>query len=118
MTDGLAYLPENDVHDGMTHLHDNIPNRLEPLLQYFDGIYVPGAYHQIQLPQCPDGTMPPLCMHHKQPMYPPSMWNVHNITLQGISGTNNVCEGWNHAFSKLEGCAYLKGSSTGYYCTT
>ena len=73
MTDGLAYLPENDVPDGVVYLHDNIPNGLEPILHYFDGIYVSSTYHQIQLSQRSDGTIPPLCMRRKPPMYPPSM---------------------------------------------
>ena len=106
MTDGLYFLFENDVPDGMTYLHDNIPNRLELLLQYFDVIYVSGPYHHIQLPQHPDGTIPQLRMRHKPPMYPPSVSNVHNMPLQGRSRTNNVCEGWNHAFSKLVGHAH------------
>ena len=106
MMDGLAFLPEDDVPDGMAYLRDNIPEGLEPLLQYFDQIYVSGTYHQIQLLQRPDGTMPPLRMRRKPPMYPPSIWNVHNITLHGSSRTNNICEGWNNAFSNLVGHAH------------
>ena len=112
MMDGLAFLPEDDVPDGMAYLRDNIPEGLEPLLQYFDQIYVSGTYRQIQLPQRPDGTMPPLRMRRKPPMYPPSIWNVHNITLHGSSRTNNICEGWNNAFSNLVGHAHPGGPST------
>ena len=51
MIDSLTFVPESDVPDGMAYLHDNIPNGLEPLLQYFDGMCVSGSYCQIQLPQ-------------------------------------------------------------------
>lgn len=106
MLDGLAFLPVDDVSEGMAYLRDNIPDGLEPLLHYFDSTYVSGTYRQIQLPSRPDGTVPPLRMRRKPPMYPPSLWNVHNITLQGGSRTNNICEGWNNAFSKLVGHAH------------
>ena len=73
MTDGLTFLPENGVPDGMAYVDDNIPNGLESLLQYSDGIYVSGIYRQIQLSQRPDDTIPPLHMCRKTPMYPPSI---------------------------------------------
>ena len=101
MTDCLAILPENGVPDGMAYLQDNIPNGVEPLLRYFDGTCVSGTYRQIQLPELPDDTIPLLHMRCKPPMYPPSMYNGNNITLHGGSRTNNVWEGWNHAFPKL-----------------
>ena len=86
MLDGLAFLQEDDVPEGMAYLRENIPDGLESLRQYFDGTYVSGTYRQIQPPQHPStGTVPPLRIRHKPPMYPPSIWNVHTITLQGGS---------------------------------
>ena len=85
MLDGLAFLPEDDVPEGMAYLCENIPDGLESPRQYFDSTYVSGTYRQIQPPQCPDGTVPPPRIRHKPPMYPPSIWNVHTITLQGGS---------------------------------
>jgi len=99
MLDGLAFLPEEDVADGMTFLRENIPDGLEPLLEYFDSTYVSGGFRQIQPPQRLDGTIPPLRMRRKPPVYPPALWNVHSITLEGGSRTNNICEGWNNAFT-------------------
>ena len=37
------------------------------------------------------------------PLFPPSVWNVHDATLAGRERTNNVCEGWNHAFANTVG---------------
>ena len=106
MLDGLAFLPEDDVPEGMAYLCENIPDGLESLQQYFYSTYVSSTYRQIQSPQRPDGTLPPRRIRRKPPMYPPSIGNVHTITLGGGSRTNNICEGWNNAFSKLIGHAY------------
>ena len=85
------------------YLHENIPDGFEPLLQYFDNTYVSGSYRQIQPPQRPDETIPPIRIRRKPPMFATSIWNVHTITLEGGSRTNNVCEGRNNGFSKLVG---------------
>ena len=39
-------------------------------------------------------------------MYPLPIWNVNSITLEGVSRTNNICEGWNNAVAKLVGPAH------------
>lgn len=36
-------------------------------------------------------------------LFPPSVWNVHNVTLNDGESTNNQTQGWNHRFSKLIG---------------
>jgi len=36
----------------------------------------------------------------------PPIWNVNSITLEGVSRTNNICEGWNNAVAKLVGPAH------------
>ena len=103
--DGLEPLLEyfDSTYEGMSFLRENIPDGLEPLLEYFDSTYVSGTYRQIQPPQRSDGTLPPLRMRRKPPTFPPSIWNVLAITIEGGSRTNNICEGWNNAFSKLVG---------------
>jgi len=47
MLDGLAFLPEEDVAEGMTYLRENILDGFEPLLQYFDNTYLSDSYRQI-----------------------------------------------------------------------
>ena len=34
---------------------------------------------------------------------PPSLWNVHQATLNNEPRTNNQCEGWNNRFKSLIG---------------
>ena len=92
MLDGLAFLPVDDVPEGMTYLREHTPEGLEPLLDYFYN-----TFRHIQPPQLPGGSTPPLRMRR---MSPPT-WNVNSIILQGGSRMNNICEGWNNAFEKL-----------------
>ena len=106
MLDGLAFLPLDDVLEGLAYLRDNTPEGLESLIDYFDSTYVSGGYRRIQPPPCPDGSVSPICVRRMPPIYEPSIWNVHDITLAGGSRTNNICEGWNNAFMNLVGHAH------------
>ena len=36
-------------------------------------------------------------------MCPPSVWNVHNATINGTDRTNNICESWNRGFNAVVG---------------
>ena len=106
MLDGLAFLPLDDVLEGLAYLRDNTPEGLESLIDYFDSTYVSGGYRRIQPPPRPNGSVPPIRVSRMPPTYEPSIWNVHDITLAGGSRTNNICEGWNNAFMKLVGHAH------------
>ena len=67
MLDGLAFLPVDDVTEGMTDLREHTPEGLEPPLDYFDNTYVSGAFHRIQPPQLPGGSISPLRMCRMSP---------------------------------------------------
>jgi len=69
----LRFLLEEDVAEGMTYLRENIPYGFEPLLQYFDNTHVSSSYHQIQPSQRPDGTISPIRISGKSPMFAPSI---------------------------------------------
>ena len=97
MLDGLAFLPLDDVLEGLAYLRDNTPEGLESLTDYSDSTCVSGGYRRIQPPPRPDGSVPPIRVCRMPPTYEPS------ITLAGGSRTNNICEGWNNAFMKLVG---------------
>ena len=34
-------------------------------------------------------------------IFPPELWNVHEVTISGGSRTNNICEAWNNSFRSL-----------------
>ena len=82
MLDGLAFLPVDDVSGGMAYLREHTPDRLEPLLEYFDSTR--------------------LLLSYTAPRLPDALY-IHTITFEGGSRTNNICEGWNNAFAKLVG---------------
>lgn len=107
MLDALAFLPVQEVQEGLDHLKANIPHDdLDPLISYFEATYVTGSYRPIQRPAGPDGVLPPLRMRRIPPLYPPETWNCNQITMHGESRTNNLCESWNNGFRTLVGCAH------------
>jgi hypothetical protein len=81
MLDGLAFLPVSEVPQGLQYLKAHTPEGLEPLIDYFDTTYVSGSYRRIQRPVGPDGVIPPMKMCRIAPLFPPEMWNIHNVTI-------------------------------------
>ena len=67
MSDGLTFLPEDNIAEGMVFITENIPDELESL---FDNTYVSGTHCQIQPEQHPYGSLPRLSMRHRPPTYP------------------------------------------------
>jgi len=99
MLDGVTFLSVDCVVNGLQFLKENIPDGLETLLEYSECAYVSGSFRRIQPPPFLDGTIPPLCMHHVPPLYPPTLWNVNETTLKGEARINNQCDTWNCAFA-------------------
>ena len=90
MIDGFAFLPVDQVGDGMKYLKSIMPEdveKAEDLLMYFDRVYISGSYCQI-----PNTSgVPGVLLHHIQPMFPLQIWNVHEATVNDQSRTNNIC---------------------------
>ncbi|KAG7164208.1 hypothetical protein Hamer_G014346 [Homarus americanus] len=107
MIDALAFLPLEDVIEGMRYLKTVIPQdppEAEELLMYFDRTYVSGSFRLIQQPVgMPSDALMPLGMSHTSPMFSPHLWNVHDATMNTNARTNNICEGWNYKFFNLVG---------------
>ena len=93
MLDGLAFLPLNEVDNGMAHLRPLSPVGWEELTEYFDQTYVTGRANMQA-----NGAL-----HLAPPIFSPALWNVHQATLDGGARTNNVMEGWNNRFHNLVG---------------
>ncbi|KAL8571375.1 hypothetical protein ACOMHN_020367 [Nucella lapillus] len=97
MMDGLAFLPLNDVQEGMAFLRINLPQYPPEVedLNYFDQTYVSGRYRPIQQQPAGDGAAAaPIRMRRIPPLFAPAIWNVHNATIDNNPRTN-ICEGWN-----------------------
>ena len=91
--DALAFLPLDEVSEGMAFLRESVPEEAIPLLEYFDTTYVTG--HLRPRPQTPDLQ---LRFWYVPPIFPPAQWNVHEVTLANQPRTNNVSERWNNKF--------------------
>ena len=59
MLDGLAFLPVDQVQEGMDYLKGHTPDSLEPLVEYVDSTHVNGAFRRSQPPAGTDGAIPP-----------------------------------------------------------
>jgi len=107
MLDALAFLPLSDITEGINHICQHIPtgNGLEALVDlvdYFDATYVTGSIRRIQR-LVTSHQIQPLRIRRTPPLFPPLLWNVHNMTLAGEDHTNNLCESWNCGFASLVG---------------
>lgn len=105
MIHGLAFVPLNRVAEGMQFIRDNAPNELLGLIDYFDSTYVTGTYRRTGHSR-QNGA--PLRMHLRRipPLFPPEIWNMHQITMNDENRTNNLCEGWNRGFKDLVGYSH------------
>ncbi|XP_064469545.1 uncharacterized protein LOC135384264 [Ornithodoros turicata] len=97
MLDGLAFLPLRDIEAGMLFLKAVAPGEAEAVVAYFDETYVNGTYRHVgRLDDNPRIRRTPA-------RFPPEVWNVHDVTLDGGDRTNNHCEAWNRRFGSLIG---------------
>jgi hypothetical protein len=96
MLDALAFLPLNDITKGMNHIRQNIPtgNGLEAsvdLVEYFDATYVTGSIRRIQR-SVASHLIQSLRIRRTPPLFPPSLWNVHDVTLAGqVRTAQTIC---------------------------
>ena len=106
MMDSLALLPIDDLPPGLEFLRNNTPEGMEPHLNYFDATYCTGTYRRIQR-HAPDGDgQDAIMLRRIAPLFPPQIWNVHQVTLDGEQRTNNLCEAWNHRIEHLCGVSH------------
>ena len=102
--DALAFLPLWELHEGMQYIKQTMPEAAEPLVDYFDRTYVSGRLRQCPQQQHEDQeNVPPIRIRRTPPAFPPQKWNMHQVTLDDQTRTNNISEGWNNKFSLLVG---------------
>ncbi|CAI6372664.1 unnamed protein product [Macrosiphum euphorbiae] len=70
-----------------------MPQEANELMEYFDSTYIGGRIIK-------NNTRSNV-IRRTPAAFPPSVWNVHEVTLNDGQRTNNQTEGWNHRFSKL-----------------
>lgn len=77
MVTSLAFVPEEDVIDAITELENELPEILEPILEWFTRNYI-GRLRN-------NGTRAPAT-------FPSAVWSVYFRTLNGRDRTNNFAE--------------------------
>ena len=83
MIDGLAFLPPDQIANGMLHLRNMVPNQAVPCLDYFNTTYVTCCFRR--------GAAQPygvIRVRRLRPAFPPASWNVHEATMTGDPRTN------------------------------
>ena len=102
MVDALAFLPVDEVEQGMAYLKDITPDHpgMEELLNYFDSTYVTGTFRRVN-------NNDPGAPRRLAPHFSPGVWNVHLATIKEPSRTKNICEAWNVGFQQLVGHTHL-----------
>ena len=98
MVDGLAFLPEHLVCDGMEYLRENAPEAATEFVDYFNSTYVSATYRRVQRPGEANFRL-----RRIPPLFPVEIWNVHDSTINNEACTNNFCEGWNKSIRETVG---------------
>ena len=78
----------------MELLRSTAPPSALSVLDYFDKTYVTGSTRHIA------GTD---IVRRIDPLFPPPVWNVHDVTVSDGDRTNNFSEAWNRRFESLVG---------------
>ena len=86
----LACVPPEDVADAFSVLHDEVPDELLNIMDYFSTTYVNGRPARGR-------------RRGVAPRYPVCLWNHYQAALQDLHETNNASEGWHTRFSLLVG---------------
>ena len=72
----LAYVPLNEVCRAFEILRDEVPEELDPVMEYFEANYI--------------GV--PRRRYREQPRFKHSVWNMRVRIMNGLPRTNNHCE--------------------------
>ncbi|KAK9685302.1 hypothetical protein QE152_g38151 [Popillia japonica] len=78
MVIALAFVPIQDIENALLSLSDNLPDDVQPILDWFEDHYV--------------GRLNRRGNGRRQPLFRHEMWNVYNRTLNQQDRTNNHAE--------------------------
>ena len=78
----------------MELLRAEVPDAAASILDYFDRTYVHGFSRKIANSDV---------VQRIEPLFPPEVWNVHDITVSAGDRTNNFAEAWNCRFETMIG---------------
>ena len=87
MIPALAFAPVADVPATFELIQEDLPEELQPILDYFEDTFIGRARHR----------------GRREPRFQYSMWNCHDRVGEGFPRTNNHCEGWHRRMSASVG---------------
>ena len=80
MIPALAFLPINDVVEAFETLEEVMPEKAQPIMDYFEDTYIGRLRRR----------------NRRAPCFPISMWNMHERIILDLPRTNNSLEGWHN----------------------
>ena len=83
MIPALTFVPVADVPATFELIQEDLPEELQPILDYFEDTFIGRARHR----------------GRREPRFQHSMWNCHDRVGEGLPRTNNHCEGWHRRMS-------------------
>ena len=86
----MAFLKPTEVSDGFDELHESVPATIHPLLDYFEDCYVGRRRGRRRV----------------IPMFPISLWNMHQRTTDLSMRTNNSAEAWHRRLTSVVQCQH------------
>lgn len=84
----LAFVPEEDLREVFDWLKNRVDDAVDDVVAYMEKVYVRGVPARGRRRATP-------------PLFPPTVWNVHNQVLADEARTTNVVEGWHSRFQRL-----------------
>lgn len=88
----LAFLPPNRIPKCFNTLKKNLITENNDIIKWFDENFVSGRVRRI----LPNGTL-----IHAPPVYPPTIWSLHNTLELEILKSQNMIQIWHDRWKKL-----------------
>ncbi len=92
MIPAMAFVPENDLDAAFTALTNFLPPEFAPLLQWLENSYLGRPVGPAVGPVGPNNQPQQQQQRRRAPLFPVSMWNVHNRVVAHVGRTNNYAE--------------------------
>jgi len=82
----LPFIPLEEIVEVFENITEGMDPRLDALISYIDSTYVQGPLRR---------------RRRVPPRFPPQVWNVYDLVLNGDERTNNAVEGWHNHLQKM-----------------
>jgi len=82
----LPFIPLDEVVEVFETITEDMDAHLDEFISYMESTYVLGPLRR---------------RRRVPPRFPPELWNVYQLTLDGFQRTNNAVEGWHNRLDKI-----------------